>query len=457
MNYNSLNSTYWSLVRTAALFALLCAGAVESDASSSMKLEWNANTEADIRGYRVHVGTSSGIYTSTVDAGNATSTVISDLVAGETYFFIVTAYDIALQESGPSEEISITVPFPSLVFGGTFTGAVVPSDAGTNAFAELSMTKTRQFTGRILIGNLSTAIAGTVSATGRASLIPALPLPQDWRFIFQLNPGGTSMTVRLIRGTTNVEIYLESTAYSTESKTPHAGAYTARLGPMAADTSSLNPIPGRGGFARMVVTPAGRTRTAGRLVDGAAFSCATFLGGNGKILVHSPLYNNANGILAGSLFLRETAAISDGDGTLRWRRPALAVAALFTDGFNGTVPVEISRFQKYTTLQAASAGNTEPAMALLESGDLPGKEGMISRMLAFPRGNSVSVPGGGGEKLTIQIRPSTGLISGSFTHPADGKTRSLSGVVFQKQNKGSGFFRGIRNLGQFDLIGLPVP
>lgn len=457
MIYNSHNSICWSFLRIAALFVLLCAGAVKSEASSSMKLEWNANTESDIQGYRVHVGTSSGIYTSTVDAGNATSTVISDLVAGQTYFFIVTAYDMALQESGPSDEISMTVPFPALMFGGTFTGAVVPSDAGTNAFAELSMTKTRQFTGRILIGNLSTAISGTISATGRASLIPPLPLPQDWRFIFQLNPGGTSMTVRFIRGTTNVEMNLESTAYSTETTTPHAGAYTARFGAFAADPNSLKPIPGRGGFARMVVTPAGRSRTAGRLADGAAFSCATFLGENGKLLVHSPVYNNSNGILAGSLFLRETPAISDGDGTLRWRRPALAVAAFFKDGFNGTLPVEISRFQKYTTLQAASAGNTEPAMALLGSGDLPGKEGMISRMLTFPRGNSVSVIGGGGEKLTIQIRPSTGLISGSFIHPVDGRTRSLSGVVFQKQNSGSGFFRGVRNPGQFDLFGLPVP
>ena len=66
---------------------------------------WSPNSEADLAGYKVYVGTTSGVYTRVLDAGNATSYAMT-LPKGVTYFFAVTAYDSAGNESSRSAELS---------------------------------------------------------------------------------------------------------------------------------------------------------------------------------------------------------------------------------------------------------------------------------------------------------------------------------------------------------------
>ena len=47
----------------------------------------------------------------------------------------------------------------------------------------------------------------------------------------------------------------------------------------------------------------------------------------------------------------------------------------------------------------------------------------------------------------------TGLLKGSFVHPATGKKVSINGVVLQKQNEARGFFLGTNKAGAFLLQG----
>lgn len=74
-------------------------------ATGTVTVMWNANTEADLQGYRVYVGTSSGARSQAFDVGNVTSTRLT-LPLGSTYFFVVTAYDKSGNESSPSGELS---------------------------------------------------------------------------------------------------------------------------------------------------------------------------------------------------------------------------------------------------------------------------------------------------------------------------------------------------------------
>ena len=74
-------------------------------ATGTVTVTWNANTEADLRGYRVYVGTASGVRSQAFDVGNVTSTRLT-LPLGSTYWFSVTAYDNSGNESSPSGEIS---------------------------------------------------------------------------------------------------------------------------------------------------------------------------------------------------------------------------------------------------------------------------------------------------------------------------------------------------------------
>ena len=73
--------------------------------TGTVTVMWNANTEADLQGYRVYVGTRSGARTQAFDVGNVTSTRLT-LPIGSTYFFVVTAYDKSGNESSPSGELS---------------------------------------------------------------------------------------------------------------------------------------------------------------------------------------------------------------------------------------------------------------------------------------------------------------------------------------------------------------
>jgi hypothetical protein len=56
-------------------------------------LAWDADTAPDIAGYRLYCGTSSGVYTQTIEVGNTTATLVSNLTEGKTHFFAVTAYE----------------------------------------------------------------------------------------------------------------------------------------------------------------------------------------------------------------------------------------------------------------------------------------------------------------------------------------------------------------------------
>jgi fibronectin type 3 domain-containing protein len=85
--------------------------ALNAPSSSSVTLTWNANKESDLAGYRVYRATSSGTYGAPIATiqGNTTSYVATGLQLGMTYFFVVTAFDIAGNESPYSNEVSKSV------------------------------------------------------------------------------------------------------------------------------------------------------------------------------------------------------------------------------------------------------------------------------------------------------------------------------------------------------------
>jgi chitinase len=96
------------------LFALICvlipASAIA--AGGEVTLAWDANSEPDVAGYKLHLGTVSGHYMQSIDVGNTTQATINGLEGGVTYYFAATAYNDQAGESGFSAEVSYTVPAP---------------------------------------------------------------------------------------------------------------------------------------------------------------------------------------------------------------------------------------------------------------------------------------------------------------------------------------------------------
>ena len=84
---------------------------VNGPASSSATLTWNANTENDLAGYKVYRATASGAYGAPIATltRNVTNYIAMGLQVGTTYFFVVTAYDNAGNESSVSNEVNKSI------------------------------------------------------------------------------------------------------------------------------------------------------------------------------------------------------------------------------------------------------------------------------------------------------------------------------------------------------------
>jgi hypothetical protein len=100
------------------ILSLLPAAARAADVT----VAWDQNPEPDVAGYKIYYGTSPGSYTSSVNAGNITSAVISGLEAGLTYYFAAVAYDGSGNESGFSNEIIYAVPAAASVGSSSGSG-----------------------------------------------------------------------------------------------------------------------------------------------------------------------------------------------------------------------------------------------------------------------------------------------------------------------------------------------
>ena len=108
---HSRKSSY-SLIAISSLLLVLVAmlSLLTTAHAAQVTVAWDASTNPAVTGYRVHFGTAPGNYTTHIDAGNATSCVISGLLEGITYYFAATAYDGDGHESDYSAAVNYAVP-----------------------------------------------------------------------------------------------------------------------------------------------------------------------------------------------------------------------------------------------------------------------------------------------------------------------------------------------------------
>ena len=87
--------------------------------AQQVQLGWNTPLQADgtpltdLASYRLYVGSRSGHYETMVPVGMATEYTVTNLSAGQTYYFAIKASTTAGIESVFSNEVSITLPLPA--------------------------------------------------------------------------------------------------------------------------------------------------------------------------------------------------------------------------------------------------------------------------------------------------------------------------------------------------------
>lgn len=102
--------------------------------SSEVRLAWDASSAQDITGYVIEYGTSSGVYSQSVNVGLRTEFQIQGLTTGSTYHFAVRAYDGGGVRSTPSNEVVFT-PDCSIAFSDGATAFAAAGGGGTFSLA----------------------------------------------------------------------------------------------------------------------------------------------------------------------------------------------------------------------------------------------------------------------------------------------------------------------------------
>ena len=151
--------------------------AIGSAWGASVSFVWTRNTDP-VAGYRIHYGPASRTYNQVFNAGNATNGTVSNLVAGNRYFFALTAYNSQGLESDYSNELTYFVPTnvgPSGPF--RLTIAVTPSrqkvltlTGPTNR--NYSIEAGTNLTGWASMGTVTVGSGGSVTVVDTNTAIP---------------------------------------------------------------------------------------------------------------------------------------------------------------------------------------------------------------------------------------------------------------------------------------------
>lgn len=152
------------------LFALALIVATAPAASAqTVTAAWDRNTDSNTAGYRLYYGSSSGSYATNVDVGNQISHQLT-LSPGQTYYFVVRAYNSASQLGPASNEATVTMPPPAPPPPPT---AQITASLGANSTALVSWQTTNATT--VTINGTAVALSGStqypVSATTTYTIV----------------------------------------------------------------------------------------------------------------------------------------------------------------------------------------------------------------------------------------------------------------------------------------------
>jgi hypothetical protein len=150
------------LLLTGLAVAILCSSHSGEMLAANAYLTWNANSESDLGGYNVYYGTAPRSYGTPINVGNVATYTLTGLNPG-TYYFAVTAYDTSGNESGFSNEASLTLSSTPDTTPPVISG--VSSSAVSSAGATVSWTTNETSDTQIDYGTTTSYGSSTTLAT----------------------------------------------------------------------------------------------------------------------------------------------------------------------------------------------------------------------------------------------------------------------------------------------------
>lgn len=349
---------------------------------------------------------------------------------------------------------------------GTYNGLFVTPDAvdpGGSGFVTLTVSDQGSFSMKVMFNGTTVPIAGQFNSTLRAEPTPGflnistysfrgitdIPLQFDFSTITEPTREDILtgyVTNRFIVLSTNVLItnHLSlatlvadrAPTFTGTNTSPYAGKYTMTF---PSDGNSGSPY--GDGYGIVTVSPQGMVTLAASLADGSKVTQKVQLSKNGDWPLYlSPSKTNA-ALISWVNFTNEPT--SDFSGLFNWFKYR-HTTKYYGDGFTNEATIVGSRFLRPdSTNQTLFLTN---AIVSFTNGNLV--TDFTNHVGIAPNGK---VTNQGSNKLSLSISSGNGLMSGSVTPPAGGKSVSFKGVVIQKQTNAAGYFLGTNQSGRVQL------
>lgn len=336
-------------------------------------------------------------------------------------------------------------------------------DAGGDVVGALmgfKLRSTRAFSGKVVLNGITYSLAGQLQADGSFSgqIIRRNQPPID--VTLQLGTtaaGGLTLQGTVVGDGTVGSGFIAQAPYSKANPAPSAlvKSYTFLV---PAPSTGDGDLPEGDGYGSAKVSSLGVVTAVGKTGDGVAFTTKGYLTADRQWHLFQFLYKN-KGQLAGVLSFRDVPGISDVDGALRWAKNPNLRNKSYPDGFDlapgmvGSFYTAPTKGQRVLTQLADQHYNAQLTLA---GTVMPG--GGLAKTVSWLNTNAVAYYGP--EKLSAQMRSSTGILSGSYYDPVSRLKVPFAGAVLQKQGMASGNFL-IRNRAGYVFIepgiGFPYP
>ncbi len=351
------------------------------------------------------------------------------------------------------------------LLAGSYNGLLSASVGSEPAYARsgrlnVELRKTGSFTTRLELGGDVFSASGTIDNLGRPKfgrtrsgvwmIFRRNASPLAVELALETASGSDRITARVAAGDST---WAEGVAERRVA--PGAvlvGPYTVVMAP------SPEPPPGRPtgqGWATLNVQAKGGVRLAGRLADGTSLSCSGYVSKQSRWPLHGrpTSVSTKAGLVSGWVQFADRPSVSDIEGSdLRWFRFAMPRDRRFPGGWSEGAALGLLG-SRYT---APTANGSRPLLTgLSPTGNnlrltLTGGDRQVAQNVEFALRWPYTLRS---PAIVFTVDRSTGRFSGTLAGTKDRKPM-FSGVIFQKQNLGGGFWLSAESAGRLDLEGL---
>lgn len=335
---------------------------------------------------------------------------------------------------------TLTVTFvknPFSTLKGTYTGLLLSSNSNKAGAITLTLTTNATFSYQLTMDGATYGSSGQLDPDGNANTILLrkgfAPLTNVWR----LDPDSKLISGSTTEGTWTANVTANLNDFSKSNPATNvAGSYTF------ATFNPTNAAEGHG-CGTLTIDTLGIAKLTGFLPDDTSIPANTLsVSSSGLIAVYIPLFNG-KGFAAGWVSVEGKTWV---DGSLLWVCPPNATAkTLWKSGFTNNIEFSGSVYRLTNGVPVIS-GSSLPV--ILSGGNLPDS---ITNTLSINSKNVLTVNPPVDAKLSLALNPTTGVVSGIFTHPATQKTVKVHAILLQQPGIGYGYFLGTNAAGSLSI------